>query len=122
LNSTGTAIASTTTGSSGDYLIIDQAPGEYTLTASKIRFWSDTTTVTVNTGASTIINRALWLKGDLNNDGTSADAGDLAKMKDASVGKITADWKYDLNTNGMFADAGDRGMMKDASVGKIELL
>jgi len=48
--------------------------------------------------------------------------GDRAMMKDASVGKITADWKYDLNTNGMFADAGDLAMMKDASVGKIELL
>ena len=35
-------------------------------------------------------------------------------MKDASVGKLTADWKYDLNTNGIYADAGDQAMMKDA--------
>ena len=68
LNSTGTVIASTTTDSSGDYLIIDQAPGEYTLTASKIRFWSDSTTVTVNAGEFVTVNSALWLKGDLNNN------------------------------------------------------
>ena len=43
-------------------------------------------------------------------------------IKDASVGTLTADWRYDLNTNSIFADAGDRAMMKDASVGKIELL
>jgi len=69
-NSTGTVVASTTTGSNGDYLIIDQAPGEYILTVSKIRFWSDDSmSVTVNAaGAATIINRALWLKGDLNNN------------------------------------------------------
>jgi len=61
--------STTTTDSNGDYLIIDQAPGEYTLTASKIRFWSDNSmSVTVNAGASTIANCALWLKGDLNNN------------------------------------------------------
>jgi len=88
LNSTGTVVASTTTDSNGDYLMTDQAPGEYTLTVSKIRFWSDSMSVTVNPGASTTINCALWLKGDLNNNGISVDAGDRAMMKDASVGKI----------------------------------
>ena len=70
LNSTGTVVASTTTtDSSGDYFMTDQAPGEYTLTVSKIGFWSDnSTSVTVNAGASTIKNHALWLKGDLNNN------------------------------------------------------
>jgi len=43
-------------------------------------------------------------------------------IKDASVGTLTADWRYDLNTNGLSADAGDQAMMKDASVAKIELL
>jgi len=56
----GTVIASTTTDSNGDYLISDQAPGEYTLTASKIRFWSDSTSVTVN--STVTANCALWLK------------------------------------------------------------
>jgi len=89
LNSTGTVVASTTTtDSNGDYLMTDQAPGEYTLTASKTRFWSDSTTVTVNVGEFVTVNSALWRKGDLNNNGISADAGDQAMMKDASVGKI----------------------------------
>jgi hypothetical protein len=44
----------------------------------------------------------------LNNNGLAADAGDQAMMTDASVGKITPDWRYDLNTNGDLADAGDR--------------
>jgi len=68
LNSTGTVIASTTTDSNGDYLITDLTPGEYTLTASKIRFWSNSTTVTVNAGEFVTVNSALWLKGDLNNN------------------------------------------------------
>ena len=63
-NSTGTVVASTTTtDGNGDYFMTDQAPGEYILTVSKIRFWSDnSTSVTVNAGASTIVNCALWLK------------------------------------------------------------
>ncbi|MEA2074264.1 MAG: carboxypeptidase-like regulatory domain-containing protein [Euryarchaeota archaeon] len=68
LNSTGTVVASTTTDSNRDYTFTNVSPGEYTLTASKIRFWSNSTSVTVNAGASTIVNHALWLKGDLNNN------------------------------------------------------
>jgi hypothetical protein len=58
----------------------------------------------------------------LNNNGTATDAGDLAMMKDASVGMITPDWRYDLNTHGIYADAGDAAMLRDASVGKIVLV
>nr|QNO56730.1 hypothetical protein HGIILDEE_00019 [Methanosarcinales archaeon ANME-1 ERB7] len=43
-------------------------------------------------------------------------------MKDATVDKITSDWKFDLNANGHSADVGDLAMMKDATVDKIELL
>jgi len=69
LNSTGTVIASTTTDSSGDYLFTNVSPGEYTLTASKIRFWSNTTSVvTVNAGETSMVDLKLWLKGDLNNN------------------------------------------------------
>ena len=119
----GTVIASTTTtDSSGNYMITDLSDGEYTVTTSKTRFWATSTSVTVNSGETVTANQALWLKGDLNNNGISADAGDLAMMKDASLGGITADWKYDLNTDGAFANAGDQAMMKDASVGNIELL
>jgi hypothetical protein len=67
---------------------------------------------------------ALWMKGDLNTNCLPADAGGLAKMKDASTccPPFVLDWRYDLNTNGFFADAGDYAKMKDASVGRIELL
>ena len=69
LNSTGTVIASTTTGSSGDYTFTNVTPGDYTLTASKIRFWSDNSiSVTVNFDETVTANCALWLKGDLNNN------------------------------------------------------
>ncbi|MEA2074271.1 MAG: carboxypeptidase-like regulatory domain-containing protein [Euryarchaeota archaeon] len=88
LNSIGTVIASTTTDGNGDSLMTDITPGEYTVTTSKIRFWSNSMCVTVNAGEFVTVNSALWLKGDLNNNGISADAGDQTMMKDASVGKI----------------------------------
>ena len=85
----GTVIASTTTtDSSGSYLFTELAAGEYTVTSSKARFWANSTSVTVSSGETVTANQALWLKGDLNNNGISADAGDLAMMKDASVGNI----------------------------------
>jgi 5-hydroxyisourate hydrolase-like protein (transthyretin family) len=62
LNSTRTVIASTTTDSNGTYIITDVEPGEYTLTASKIRFWSDSTSV-VTVNSTVTANCALWLKG-----------------------------------------------------------
>jgi 5-hydroxyisourate hydrolase-like protein (transthyretin family) len=68
LNSTRTVIASTTTDSNGTYIITDVEPGDYTLTASKIRFWSESATVTVNFDETVTANCALWLKGDLNNN------------------------------------------------------
>jgi hypothetical protein len=117
----GIVIASTVTDSNGDYLITDVPPGDYTLNASKIRFWSDATSVTVITDETVTEQCTLWLKGDLNNNGVAADEDDLAMMMDATVGKITPDWKYDLNENGISADAADQAMMIDAAVGKIIL-
>ena len=92
------------------------------VTASKIRFWSNSTSVTVIAGETVTAHSALRLKGDLDNNGIAPDANDVALMKDASVGKITPDWRYDLNANGVYADAGDCAMLKDASVGKIVLV
>ncbi|MBE0516138.1 MAG: carboxypeptidase regulatory-like domain-containing protein [Methanophagales archaeon] len=121
-NLTG-VVKTTTTNATGYYDFKDVTPGNYYMNASKSRFWDNSTDVTVSsTGATTEADMMLWLKGDLNNDGTPADPGDLAKMKDASVGKITPDWRYDLNNNGIFADPGDLAKMKDASVGKIDLI
>ncbi len=117
-----TVIASTTTDSTGNFTFSDVDPGDYSVNASKERYWENATAVTVTGGATATADMLLWLKGDLNDNCLQADAGDLAKMKDASVGKIDADWRFDLNDNGLNADAGDLAKMKDASVGKIELL
>jgi parallel beta-helix repeat protein len=62
------------------------------------------------------------LRGDLNNNGISADAGDLVLMKRASIGETLVDSRYDLNCNGQLADAGDLVLMKRASIGEINLL
>ena len=61
------------------------------------------------------------LRGDLNNNGISADAGDLVLMKLASIDEIMADSRYDLNENGTPADAGDLVLMKRASIAEITL-
>lgn len=61
------------------------------------------------------------LRGDLNGNGVSADAGDLDLMEKASTGEITSDSRYDLNKNGISADAGDLVLMKRASKGEIDL-
>jgi len=74
--------------SSGNYIITDIPTGDYTLTASKLRFWSKSTSVTVIAGETVTAHRSLWLKGDLDNNGIVTDAGDSAMLKDASVGKI----------------------------------
>ena len=115
-------INTTSTNGTGYYSLTTVEIGDYYLNFSKPGFWDNATSITIESGDTKTVNIILWKKGDLNDNGLSADAGDLAKMKDATVGKITADWKYDLNTNGIFADAGDLAKMKDASVGKIELL
>lgn len=70
---------------------------------------------------SVIVTQPVLLKGDLNGNGVSADAGDLVLMKRASIGEIMADSRYDLNNNGQNADAGDLVLMKRASIGEITL-
>ena len=122
LTQNGGIIASTTTNGAGTYSFSDVNPGDYYVNASKTRLWENSTAVTVTGGGTATANMVMWLKGDLNNNCNQADAGDLAKMKDASVGKIQADKLFDLNGNGNNADAGDLAKMKDASVGKIQLL
>lgn len=122
LTQNGGVVVATTTNGSGVYAFTDRSPGEYTVNASKLRFWPNFTQVTITAGATATADLVLWLKGDLNNNCIQADAGDLAKMKDAAVGKISSDAFYDLNENGLYVDAGDVAKMKDASVGKIQLL
>ncbi len=118
INSSG-IVASTATGASGFYSFADIAAGSYYVNASKPMFFMNSTGIVMNGNAAA--NMILWLKGDLNNNGESADAGDLVLMKRASIGEIPSDFRYDLNNNGQFADAGDLVLMKRASIGEIVL-
>ena len=111
----------TITNETGYYSFTTVDTGEYALNCSKLRYWQNTTVITIEPDETETHDIILWKKGDLN-DNNMVDAGDLAMMKDASVGTITADEKYDLNRNGIFADASDQAMMKDAFMGTIELL
>jgi hypothetical protein len=120
-NLTG-VVKTTTTNATGYYNFTDVTPGSYFVNASKPRFWDNSTSVAVSAGAMVTADMLLWLKGDLNNNGMSADAGDLVLMKRASVGEISGDWKYNLNKNDTIADAGDLVLMKRASVGEIDLI
>jgi hypothetical protein len=122
LTQDSTVVASTTTDSNGNFTFTGVNSGDYSVNASKSRYWNNSTAVTVSGGGTATADMLLWMKGDLNDNCIQADAGDLAKMKDASVGKIDSDWRFDLNDNDINADAGDLAKMKDASVGKIELL
>jgi hypothetical protein len=112
----------TTTNETGYYSFSTVDIGDYCLNYSKSRYWANSSTLTIESSETETTDMTLWKKGDLNNNGIAADAGDLAMMKDASVGNIPTEVTYDLNTNGICAGAGDLAMMKDASVGNIELL
>jgi hypothetical protein len=122
LTQNGTVIASVTSDTSGQYNFTNLIVGAYVVNVSKRRCFDNGSTVTIVDGENAVANLTLWLKGDLNNNCIQADAGDLAKLKDASVGKIGKDWRFDLNSNTIYADAGDLAKLKDASVGKIELV
>jgi len=113
-----TPINTTQTDSTGDYAFTDISAGTYNLTVTKPRFWP-ANNITVTSGNTE--NVTLWLKGDLNLNGTQADSGDLVMMNYAATGRLTPDWKFDLNTNGEFACAGDVLMLEEAVAGKIEL-
>ncbi len=128
LTNGGGVIATTTTDGSGNYGFTDITPGSYNVNTSKPMFFKNSTGVVVTAGSTSTANQILWLKGDLNNNGIQADAGDLVLMKRASIGEITPGvgtatpaFTYDLNNNGILADAGDLVLMKRASIGEIVL-
>jgi hypothetical protein len=115
-------IAITTTNASGNYSFTNVIPGNYNVNTSKPMFFGNSTgSVVVIAGSRSTVNQILWLKGDLNNNGISADAGDLVLMKRAAIGEISADFRYDLNNNGILADAGDLVLMKRAAIAEIIL-
>jgi hypothetical protein len=118
----GAVVNTTLTNGTGYYNFTGVTPDSYVVNASKLKFWDNSTEVTVIAGETTIADMMLWLKGDTNNDGSIADAGDVVLMLRASVGDIPGDMRYDLNGNGKIGDAGDVVLMLRASVGDIELL
>jgi len=117
-----TVINTTVTNDTGYYNFTDIIPGNYTVNASKPGFYDNSTEVTVIAGETATADMMLWLKGDLNNDGSIADAGDVVLILRASVGDIPGDMRYDLNGNSIIADAGDVVLILRASVRDIELL
>ncbi len=122
INMTNADGAQTTlTNETGYYRFTDVSPDDYVVSATKPRFWDNVTDVTVTAGELTAADMVLCLKGDLNDDGFVADAGDVMLMLQASTRDISGDYRYDLNGNGVIADAGDVVLILRASVGDIIL-
>ncbi len=121
-NDSSVVLETTTTNETGYFSLTTAEAAEYYIKASKLRYWDNSTLVTVQPGETKTVNVVLLRKGDLNDNGRSADAGDVTMMLRASVHKLTPDWRYDLNNNGMLADAGDITMMMRAALNKLDLL
>ncbi len=116
---TMSVVGSTTTNGTGYYNFTNINAGDYYVNATKIRYWDNATEVNVT--ADETANLSLWLVGDLNNEGKSADAGDLVLMNRAVLWEIPGDWLWDLNHNDRIADAGDLVLMNRAVLGEIIL-
>jgi hypothetical protein len=114
--------STTTTDSTGNYTFTDVPFGTYLVNVSKNRFWDNSTSgVTLSSPTTTVDDIILWLKGDLNNDGTSAGIGDVTKMWNAWKGEIPKDYRYDLNLDGTSAGIGDVTKMWNAWKEEITL-
>jgi hypothetical protein len=121
-NDSSVVLETTTTNETGYFDLTMVEAAEYYIKSSKLRYWDNSTLVTVQSGETKTVNSVLFRKGDLNNNERSADAGDVTMMLRASVHKLTPDWRYDLNNNGLLAYAGDITMMMRAASNKLELL
>ncbi len=118
----GEIIRDTKTNETGQFLFEDLSEGNYSIKVSKPHFFDNETDVSLISGDESDVSLRMWIKGDLNNNGKSADAGDVSLMLKGSVLIIEPDWRYDLNNNGKLADAGDVLLILKASVGYIELI
>ncbi len=118
----GEIIRDTKTNEMGQFLFEGLSEGNYSIKVSKPHFFDNETDVSLIAGDESDISLRMWIKGDLNNNGKSADAGDVSLMLKGSVLIIEPDWRYDLNNNGKLADAGDVLLILKASVGYIELI
>ena len=115
---TSTAI----TGSTGNYIFTDVPFGTYLVNVSKNGFWDNSTSgVTLSSPTTTVDDIVLWLKGDLNNDGTSAGIGDVTMMWNAWAEEIPKDYRYDLDLDGALAGIADVTMMWNAWKEEITL-
>ncbi len=121
-NDSSEVLETTITNETGYFNLTTVEAAEYYVNSTKLRYWDNTTLVTVQSGETKTVNVVLSRKGDLNDNERSADAGDVTMMLRASVYKLTPDGRFDLNNNGRLADAGDVTMMLRASVYKLELL
>ncbi len=124
----GTPIASTYSDSRGNYWFTDlglTSPGDYYLSVTKRRFWTNHTTVHINSssgsGMCTRADIKLLLVGDLNDNGVAADIADVGLMWNAWANLIPKDFRYDLNHDGLEADIVDVTLMWNAWRGEIVL-
>jgi len=121
-NDSSVVLETTTTNETGYFNLTTVEAAEYYVNSTKLKYWDNSTLVTVQLGETKTLNVVLLRKGDLNDNGRSADAGDVTMMLRASVYKLDPDWRFDLNNNGRLADAGDITMILRAAVHKLELL
>jgi len=112
----GAEINTTQTDSTGHYAFANVTPDYYDITATKRSYWSNTSNVTVTVEDPKTADISLCQKGDFNTNSEPADAGDLAKMADATVNTTLLDWTYDRDNNGVQADEDDLAILKDACV------
>ena len=117
----GEVLDTTTTDNTGYYEFIGINPGDYYVNASKPGFWDNSTSVTIIAGETATVNMMLWIIGDLDNDGKSADRDDVKLMLKAYLGYIEPDYRYDLDKDGSPADRDDVKLMLKAYLGYIVL-
>jgi hypothetical protein len=112
-------INSTVTDSNGSYTFTDVPFGDYSVNASKLRFWDNATEVTVTAGAPIEADMMLWLKGDVYNDGV-LDIYDIIMLRQAAAENIPWDYRYDLYADDN-VDIYDIIVLRQAVAGNIVL-
>ena len=114
-------VGSVTTNETGYYEFINVNTGDYYVNDTKIRYWDNSTAVSVTVNETQIATLQLWLVGDEDNNGKSAQPNDLALMLRVVLRELTGTWWYDLNRNGINGDVGDSVLMNRAALGEIIL-
>ena len=88
VNGSSVVLETTTTNETGYFNLTTVEAAEYYVNSTKLRYWDNSTRVTVQSGETKTVNVVLLRKGDLNDNGISADAGDVTKMIRAAVHKL----------------------------------